>query len=87
MMPDHQQERALADVYRRELDRVEADLVTIVRHHARTLGVPIVTTALVEVLGGVLADVVTANPAAAAGIADTLAQLQLYVATVNQAPQ
>jgi len=75
-MPDRE---SPVDLYRRELARVEGDLVNVLRHHARTVGAPMLTIALVEVLGGVCKDIIAANPGMRPRITEALDQLQLYL--------
>ena len=89
-MPDSEpraMEYSAGAAYRRDLERVEADLLSVVRHHVRALGVQVVTVALVELLGAVCQDIVTADPSAAPRIVETLGQLQLYVSTPTGRPQ
>ena len=76
-----------AEFYRAALDRVEADLLAVVRRHIPALGSHLVASALIELTGSVCGDIVQAVPEAAIDLDERLAQLRLYVATTNETPQ
>jgi hypothetical protein len=86
-MVDSEPRVTTADAYRAALDRVEADLLAVVRRHALLLGPHLVACALIEVCGSVCGDIVQALPDAGPDLDQRLAQLRLFVSTTTGRPQ
>ena len=89
-VPDHatdadrdQADAPAAAWYRADLERVEADLLAVVRRHLPRVGCQLVAHALIETVGSVCADIVEAAPAARADIAVRLEQARLHIVTIG----
>lgn len=76
-----------AEWYRRDLERVESELLAVVRHWMPRVGYQLVAHALIETTGSVLGDIVEAEADARPDLDQRLQQLRLHVATVGQRAQ
>jgi uncharacterized protein (DUF2237 family) len=65
---------------RRALERIEADLLAVLRHHAPAAGWPLCAHALIEATGSLAALLVTEAPASRALLITQLDALRLHVA-------
>jgi hypothetical protein len=80
-------EHPAAAWYRQDLERVEAEVLAVVRANMPRVGYQLVAHALIEVVGSVLGDIVEAQPTARVDLDTRLEQLRLHVATAGTRAQ
>jgi hypothetical protein len=73
--------------YRKEIDIVQVELLAVLRKHWPRIGSQAIAHLLIELTGGVLSDIVEAEPAAGRDIDQKLVELHLYVATTTKQAQ
>ncbi len=73
-------EHAAATWYREDLDRIENELLAVVRAHFARSGAQLVAHAVIETAGSVLAAIIHDRPAARADVLGRIDQLRLHLA-------
>ncbi len=82
--PQAVDERPAAKWYRADLERVEGDLLSVIRRELPRVGWQLTVHALLEMAGSVLGDIVEAAPAARADVLQRIGELHLYLAAEGQ---
>jgi hypothetical protein len=80
-------EHPAAEWYRRDLERVEDELLAVVRKHLPRVGVQLMAHALIETTGSVLGDIIEAQPESRADIVQRSEQLTLHIQTIGTQAQ
>jgi hypothetical protein len=78
---------AAAKWFRKDVDAVQAAVLAVLQQHWPRVGTQIISHALIEATGSVLAAIVEAEPSAGPDIDQKLAAARLYVLTARQEPQ
>jgi hypothetical protein len=73
--------------FRQDLEKIQGDLLAVLRHHWPNVGHQLIAHALIETTGTVLAAIAAAEPAALADIDRKLDELQTFVVTTAQPTQ
>ena len=72
-------EHAAAEWYRNDLEKVQNELLAVLRQHWPQVGTQLIAHVLVEVTGSVLATIMQNNLAAKADVLGRLDQLRLHL--------
>lgn len=81
------QTESIEAAYLQDLEKVQADLGVVLRHHAADKGWTLVIAALVETTGTLTALLVKSDSSLRAGLLRRLDELKLFISCADQQPQ
>lgn len=73
----------VAEWFRKDLEKVQADLLVVLRHHWPAVGHQVISTAIIETTGSVCAAIIEDEPSAQPDIDTKVGQLHLFIAATG----